>query len=324
MQRPGRNGSGKTKVRSLLNRRKAKSGTTVGVAYGTDGVALAAVRGGGRDAPPRLTHAAHIPLTSQASAAERIGAWIADSGLEKCRGVGVIADGEYQVVQVEAPAVPATEMRQAAAWRVRDLLDFPIDQAVIDTFPPPDSAQRGQHNINVVVARRALITERIEQLTEAGLALEAIDIPELVQRNISARLPETRGGHALLALGAEDGLITVFREGEQFLARGLDAGLNGLAQDSEDTGETLLLEVQRSFDYFESALSQPPLGALYLYPAGPAIDVLSERFTDNLGNVAVRAFALGDLVQLDTEPPEAGAQLLHAVGAALREGQKSR
>ncbi|WP_139150882.1 type IV pilus biogenesis protein PilM [Halofilum ochraceum] len=311
-------------MRSLLNRRKAKSGTTVGVAYGTDGVALAAVRGGGRDAPPRLTHAAHIPLTSEASVAERIGAWIADSGLEKCRGVGVIADGEYQVVQVEAPAVPATEMRQAAAWRVRDLLDFPIDQAVIDTFPPPDSAQRGQHNINVVVARRALITERIEQLTEAGLALEAIDIPELVQRNISARLPETRGGHALLALGAEDGLITVFREGEQFLARGLDAGLNGLAQDAEDTGETLLLEVQRSFDYFESALSQPPLGALYLYPAGPAIDVLSEHFTDNLGNVAVRAFALGDLVQLDTEPPEVGAQLLHAVGAALREGQKSR
>jgi hypothetical protein len=51
---------------------------------------------------------------------------------------------------------------------------------------------------------------------------------------------------------------------------------------------------------------------------------LSERFTDNLGNVAVRAFALGDLVQLDTEPPGAGAQLLHAVGAALREEPKSR
>ena len=311
-------------MRSLLNRRKSKSGTTVGVAYGIDGVSIAAVRGGGRDAPPRLTHAVHLPVTSAASAADRIAGCIADNGLEKCRAVGVIEDGDYQVVQVEAPAVPATEMRQAAAWRVRDLLDFPVDQAVIDTFPPPDSAQRGQHNINVVVARRALITERIEQLTGAGLALEAIDIPELVQRNISARLPETRGGHALLALGAADGLITVFREGEQFLARGLDAGLDGLAEDAEEAGETLLLEVQRSFDYFESALSQPPLGALHLYPAGPTVDALSERFTDNLGNVAVRAFALGDLVQLDTEPPGAGAQLLHAVGAALREEPKSR
>mgnify|MGYP000276434646 CR=1 FL=1 len=311
-------------MRALLNRRKPKSATAVGVAYGMDGVALAAVRGGGRDALPCLTHATHIPMTSAASAADRIAGWIADNGLGKCRGVGVIADGEYQVVQVEAPAVPATEMRQAAAWRVRDLLDFPIDQAVIDTFPPPDSAQRGQQNINVVVARRALITERIEQLTAAGLALEAIDIPELVQRNVSARLPEIRGGHALLALGADDGLITVFREGEQFLARGLDTGLNGLSRDAEDAGETLLLEVQRSFDYFESALSQPPLGALYLYPAGPTVDALNEHFTDNLANVAMRTFALGDLVQLDAEPPEAGAQLLHAVGAALREEHKSR
>lgn len=311
-------------MRSLLSRRKRKSGTTVGVAFGIDGVSIAAVRAGGRDAPPRLTHATRLPVTSAATATDRIAGWIADNGLGKCRAVGVVAAGEYQVVQVEAPAVPATEMSQAAAWRVRDLLDFPVDQAVIDTFPPPDSAQRGQPNINVVVARRALIRERIEQLTGAGLALDAIDIPELVQRNISDRLPETRGGHALLALGPDDGLITVYREGEQFLARGLDVGVNGVAQDAGDAGETLLLEVQRSFDYFESALSQPPLGALYLYPAGATIDALAERFTDNLGNVAVRAFALGDLLQLDTEPPEAGAELLHAVGAALREERKSR
>jgi MSHA biogenesis protein MshI len=311
-------------VRSLLNRRKPKSATTVGIAYGIDGVSLAAVRAGGRDAPPRLTHAVHLPVTSAASAADRVAGWVADNGLGKCRTIGVIADGEYQVVQVEAPAVPATEMRQAAAWRVRDLLDFPVDQAVIDTFPPPDSAQRGQNNINVVVAHRALVKERIEQIKGAGLALEAIDIPELVQRNISARLPETRGGHALLALGGRDGLLTVFREGEQFLARSLDVGLDDLARDADEAGESLLLEVQRSFDYFESALSQPPLGALYLYPAGEPIDALSERFTDNLGNVAVRAFALGDLLQLDTEPPEPGAQLLHAVGAALREERKTR
>lgn len=295
----------------------------MGVAWSASGVALAAVRPGGRDAPPRLTHSAWLEAGAADSVGGRIAQWVGDNGLARCRAVGMIATGDYQVVQVEAPAVPAAELRQAAAWRVRDLLDFPVDQAVIDTFPPPESAQRGQHNINVVVARRARIAERIEALTNAGLALEAIDIPELVQRNVSARLPETRGGHALLALDAEDGLITVFRDGEQYLARGLDAGLATLARAPGESGETLLLEVQRSFDYFESALSQPPLGALYLFPAGDSVETLSERFTDNLGNVVVRTFAPGDILTLDTEPPDVGAPLLHAVGAALREKDTS-
>ena len=301
----------------FVNQRKRRGGTSVGVAFAADGVALAAVAPGDRDHAPRLTAWTRLPAGDRALA-ERMRDWVEEHDLERCRGVGVIAPGDYQVVQIEAPPVPAAEMRQAAAWRVRDLIDFPLAEAVVETFPPPDSAQRGQNNVNVVVARRAAVAGCIEPLREAGLALDAIDIPELAQHNLAARLPEARGGHALLALDEAGGLITVYRDGEQFLARGLDTGLGMLARDFESGAETLVLEVQRSFDYFESALSQPPLGALYLFPAADPVDALVDRFADNLSNVEVRAFGPGDLLTVDEPPERAGAALLQAIGAALR------
>ena len=306
---------------SFLNRRKRQTGVTVGVAFGPDGVAAAAVRAAGRDAPPHLLHAGYH-AHRDGDAGEWLAGWVDANDLAKCRAVGVIADADYQVMQVEAPPVPATELRQAAGWRVRELIDFPLDQAVIDTFPPPDDAQRGQNNLNVVVARRAVVAERIEQLREAGLGLEAVDIPELAQRNVSLRLPEARGGHALLALDDHDGLVTVFRDGAQYLARGLDSGRRALAESADEAGEALLLEVQRSLDYFESALSQPPLGALYVFPGGGPVDGLVERFADTLGSVELRAFGLADLVTVEQEPAHDGALTLHAVGAGLREAEK--
>jgi len=113
-----------------------------------------------------------------------------------------------------------------------------------------------------------------------------------------------------------DGLITVFRDGEQFLARTLDTGRSALTANAD--AEALVLEVQRSFDYFESALSQPPLGALYVYPGADEADPLLGALASNLTNVDVSTLALADLVQADAEPEHAGALALHAVGAALR------
>lgn len=297
---------------------RKRTGARLGIAFSRDGVAVASLRAGSRDQPPRLQACTHIAGTDPEAVAEQLEEWVRTHGDGRSANA-VLAPGEYQLLQIEAPPVTAAEMRQAAVWRLRDLLDYPVDQAVVDTFDPPESTQRGQANINVVVAHRAVIAERAEQLRAAGLEPATIDIPELAQGNVSERLPEARGGHALLALDQGDGLITVYRDGEQFLARTLDNGRAALAADSGgQVTEALLLEVQRSFDYFESALSQPPLGALYLYPPDPAVDGFARSVEDNLGSVACRSVALGDIVTVDEEPERGDATLLRAVGAALR------
>ncbi len=310
----------------FLRRRKYGSQATVGVTFGVDGCAVARVPTSGRDATPQLDVAEWLTATDATRLARQLDDCIERNDLKNSQAVGVVAPGDYQVLQIEAPNVPRNEMNQAAAWRVRDLIDMPLDQAIIDTFEPPESAQRGERQINVVVARRTLIDERAEMMKDAGLKLAALDIPELVQRNICLRLPAARGGHALLALDLTDGLLTVFRDGELFLARSLDTGQTDLDGGDDGPVDALLLEVQRSFDYFESALSQPPLGALYLYPASAAVERVAAAVTDSLSGVECRCIGLGDIAQVHAEITDDAerAPLLQAVGAALRERETAR
>jgi len=305
-------------VLGFLRKGKGRSRGVVGVAFAGDGTAALCLR------PPRRDHAAALgPATwlntLAGDAGEALEEWVRDEKLGGAPAVGVLAPGEYQTVQVEAPQVPAAEMRQAAAWRVRELIDFPIDQAVIDTWEPPASSQRGQPRINVVVARRATVAERIDTVRAAGLELTVIDIPELAQRNVCAHLASPASGHALLALEHGSGLLTFYRDGEQYLARGLEIGHADLLAGDQGAVETLVLEVQRSLDYFSSALSQPAPGGLYVYPGGDAADALLPVLRDNLDNLDCQAVSLADLVAVEHEPGHIGATTLHALGAGLRE-----
>lgn len=302
----------------FLKKSKARSGGVVGVAFSGEGAAVVQLRPPRRDDAPAIGACTYFHR--DATAADGVlRDWVEDQRLVGVPAVGVLAPGEYQVVQVEAPAVPANEMRQAASWRVRELIDFPLDQAVIDTYDLPEAGQRGEKKINVVVARRAMVAERIELLRESGLELTAIDIPELVQRNVCTYLPTTRSGHALLALEHGSGLLTIFRDGEQLLARSLETGHGDLQREDRAPIDSLVLEVQRSFDYFESALQQPSPGMLHVYPGGDHTADLLEALQGNLETVDCQPVMLSDLVAVTDEPEHVGATTLHALGAGLRD-----
>jgi MSHA biogenesis protein MshI len=290
----------------------------VGVAFGREGFAVGHATTGGRDEPPRLHAADQFAAADADILASQLADWVDDHGV---KGVGVhavLAPGEYHVLQIDAPPVAATEMRQAAAWRVRELIDFPIDQAVIDTFDPPSGIQRGSQRVNVVVAHRAVIADRVDQLERTGLSVETIDIAELAQGQVSKRLPD-EDGHALLALDEAEGLITVYRADEQYLARTLGTGRAPLASDDTGrAGESILLEVQRSLDYFESTLAQSGLTTLYLFPPEEGLTTFAATAQDNLASVDCHPFELGDVVRVEAEPHHSDATTLRAVGAALR------
>ncbi len=99
--------------------------------------------------------------------------------------------GEYTILSVEAPDVPPAELRAAVRWQIKDLIDFHIDDAVLDVFDAPASgADRRQHNLYVVVSRMNSVKQHINHLQAADLNLTTIDIPELVIRNICASCPE--------------------------------------------------------------------------------------------------------------------------------------
>jgi MSHA biogenesis protein MshI len=239
--------------------------------------------------------------------------------------------GSYSVLSVEAPQVPVAELRSAIRWQIKDLIDFHIDDAVLDVFDAPASgADHKQHNLYVVVSKLSRVKERVSLLQDAYVNLTTIDIPELVLRNISTLLPEDPKGVAFVYLQRRFGVLILTRQSSLYLARTLDIGYESLLNPSGETpdrigGEVnsqfdkLVLELQRSFDYFDRYFMLPPLSGVVLAPLPQPVPGLVDYLGDNLG-IACRELDLDEILQfknkLDRQQQAAG---LLAIGAALRQ-----
>lgn len=259
----------------------------------------------------------------QAQMLERIAV---DYGLGRARCTTLLTEGDYALLLTEAPDVPADELRAAVRWRIKDLIDFHINDATVDVFNVPTENIAGKARaIYAVAARSDAIQRRVDLMAAAAINLEVIDIAEMAQRNLAALLPEDNQGVVVLSLNDRGGLVTVTRRGEIYLSRNLDVGLEALTADEDASRhfDRIVLEIQRSLDYYDSHFRQPPVAQLFLAPSGRTLAGLMEHLNDNL-DVGVSEMKLNALLDYDVQiPPALEAPCLMAIGAALRDEQQA-
>ena len=282
-----------------------------------DGTATASIRHkkGGK---PVLEHCGFYPLSPGQDISANLRKVIGDQGLGKHACATLLDASDYQLMMVEAPEVPQAELKAAIRWRIRDLIDFHIDDAVLDVFDVPPSGARGvQENLYVVVSKSSLVKERIELMENAGAALEIIDIPELALRNIAARLEQDANGQAMLYFGPNQGLITLTRDATLYLARSMDIGFQQL-QDTPELLDRLALELQRSLDYYDRHFQQAPIASVTLCPLPQGVPRLANQLEELIG-IRVQALQLEDIVETgSTLDDEQFSRCLLAIGTALR------
>jgi MSHA biogenesis protein MshI len=241
------------------------------------------------------------------------------------RCVTLLAPGDYQVISIEAPKVPAEELKTAVRWRLKDILDFPADQATIDVLDiPVDASQmRGPQSVFVVAARNTVIKPRQQLFRDAKVGLSVIDIPEMAQRNISALIaPESRGV-AMLSFSGEGGLLTVTYRGELYLSRRIDITLDQLLEPDHErkhaSFDRITLELQRSLDNFERQYSFISIAKLVLGPS--PVSGLDDYLSSNL-YTPVETLDLAKVLDLGRTPELLDAAVQQrffiALGAALR------
>jgi MSHA biogenesis protein MshI len=258
--------------------KKAKNGGgRVGIALGDGSFALAIVnREAG--AKPSLQHCSAQGFQGEVAAALKPA--LDKLGALRAKACAVIDGDDYQVVQVEAPEVLPSEMRAAIRWRLRDAINFNVDEAAVDVFEIPDPVRRTQQKMLFAVAARDSAVQRIAGIVNtASKNFESIDIPELCLRNISALLPQDAKGVAMLALGDTFAQLVLTRQGTLYLTRRIDTSrFSAFAEDhrSEIDAASLALELQRSLDYYESQYDQTPIGDLVIAPADDRARALAE------------------------------------------------
>ena len=249
-------------------------------------------------------------------------------GVERHQCLTVLPASDYQLILVDAPNVPPAELKAAVRWKLKDMLDYHVDDATIDVLdiPVPSAGARG-HSMYAVAARNDLIQGTIERFTAASVPLSVIDIGETAQRNIAALFEASERAVGMLYVLPRQALLTVNFHGELYLARRIDVGSDQLAAEAsaqrDEALGRILLELQRSLDHLDRQFPFLTMAKLLLAPE-PRDTGLFAHLAANLG-VPVERARLGDVMDFADGAPddETAWRLFHVLGAALRNETKA-
>jgi MSHA biogenesis protein MshI len=234
--------------------------------------------------------------------------------LQRLPCVGVIDIGNYQLLLTEPPPVLDSELLAAVRWQIQELVDFNIEDAIIDVFDEPTPAnQQPKKMIYVVAAPKEVVQTDCDNLLGAGFKLIALDIPELVLRNIAALLPEDKYGVALLWLTPKHGMLTITRRATLYLSRTVEA-----EGKLKQLLPLMIKEIRRSFTYYENHFNQAPINYLVIAPMSPPLPNLCQYLSTHL-KINVRLLDLNKLFYSERHLSAVEqAQYFPMLGAALR------
>lgn len=244
---------------------RARDPSVVGISLHR-AMAVAAVPPSGR---PQVA-LAELP-TEPAGQARVLARAVADFGMRGCAAAITLPPGAYSLLQIDRPPVEEEELVAAARWRVGGLLDYPVEEAVLQVFdaPQPNDRQRSPM-LNVVAAPARAVRELAAMVRKAGLVPQKVTVAELAIRDLVDLTPGGADTLVTVFLTGRQGLIQVTRGGRIYLSRRLDYGLSSVKPvDVLATGiqNTLPLELRRTIDYFDSHFSG---GGIRRILAGPA------------------------------------------------------
>ena len=134
---------------------------------------------------------------------------------------------QYQLLQIEAPAVAPEELRSAARYQIREMIDVHLDDITLDVMRVGDGQQKGAAHLFVVAAPNATVRSVMDLGAALHLSVPVIDIQETAQRNLQSALDRRaqrleRASAALVLGGAGHALLTISANEELFYTRRLD------------------------------------------------------------------------------------------------------
>ncbi|MBB6522365.1 type IV pilus biogenesis protein PilM [Pseudoteredinibacter isoporae] len=229
----------------------------------------------------------------------------------------VLADEDYQLFLMESPNLKGDELVQAMGWQIKDLLPYPVQDAVVDVFQVPQStAKAGKSMVNVVAAPQQQILDIAKELDEVGLRLESVDISELALGSVMRMSGAHPRGEALAILHPGRGELLMFSQGQLAMSRKFELAYQAEI-DEPLPSDQLLLELQRTLDYYERQLGQLPPAKIRLAGKHLHESKLDEAFKQAL-NIPI------ELLQLEAQwvayqnEAEGEFSALLATGGALR------
>jgi type IV pilus assembly protein PilM len=282
-----------------------------------------------------------------------------ESGAFKAKEVCASLSGNAVIVKkITLPVMTETELHDSIHWEAEqyipfDIQDVNLDYQVLDAGTGPDS--RGSMEVLLVAAKKEKIGDYTSVIAQAGRNAVIVDVDAFALQNAY----EANYGHTpgevtvLLNAGASAININILQGGQSVFTRDISMGGNAYtdavqkeldlpfeAADQLKKGipvdgatfeeaqpvlravtENVLLEIQKTFDFFKATASSDQIDRVILSGGASRVDgfheMLQERF-----NAPVEGFDPFRTVTWDAkkfgDPAEQSSTAAVAVGLALR------
>nr|WP_315849357.1 hypothetical protein [uncultured Rhodoferax sp.] len=148
-------------------------------------------------------------------------------GLKGLRTHIMLRPEQYQFLQIDAPSVPPEELRAAARYQVRELVDSHLDDITLDVMRLGDGQEKSQAHLFVVAAKNAVVRDVMALAEVLNWDVSVIDVQETAQRNLQNLLAQSEGRQerataALVLTDGKQALLTISANEELYYTRRLE------------------------------------------------------------------------------------------------------
>lgn len=129
---------------------------------------------------------------------------------------------QYQLLQIEAPAVAPEELRSAVRYQIKDMVDVHLDDLTLDVLRVGDAQGRAASQLFVVSAHNAVLREVMELAAALQWDVRVVDVQDMAQRNLQSVQELERASCALFITQGRQALLTISAGAELYYSRRLD------------------------------------------------------------------------------------------------------
>ncbi len=176
----------------------------------------------------------------------------------------LLPHGQLHHVSIDRPQGDDQALSDALFWQVKDSLPLSPQDIQLDYHDPPVQPM-GSNRVNVICTSRRRLSDLVRVLSKGKRRIGSIGCEELA---IGRLLPPAERPQVLLVRTPDtDVLLAVYSQGQLLFSRWLQGFGEPLPQHEPLLGkvaERLSLDIQRSLDYVESQLRQPPCQQIWV------------------------------------------------------------
>ena len=165
-----------------------------------------------------------------------------EMGLAGHPALVMLATEQSMLLQIAAPAVPPEELRSAARYQIRDMVDQHIDDLTLDVLHLGDGQDKSAGQLFVVAAANTVIREAMQLAEAMEWTVRVIDVQEMAQRNLQSAWAKAAGfadraTAALVVVNDKQALLTISAKEELYYSRRLDLPAGFMAMQWDGSAE---------------------------------------------------------------------------------------